>query len=408
MSSVSEIREMFPALKLSVYGKPLVYFDNAATAQKPVSVLELQDRLYRDSNANVHRAVHFLSAKATEAYESGRQTVADYLGASREEIILTSGATASMNLLAGSFAERYLHRGDRILISEAEHHANIVPWQGACERYGASLDIVPVDDNGILDIRTLEQKLGPDVKLLSIAHISNVLGVINPIREIIDTAHRHNIPVAVDGAQGIVHTPVNVAELDCDFYVFSGHKLYAPAGIGVLFGKKEWLEEMPPFLTGGEMVETVTFGKTTYAPLPLKFEAGTPNFVAAACLKPAVEFTATPMRDRALAASERENLRFLMETLPRTGGLHIHGTPENLSVKAPVIAFTIDGVHPSDLAQILDKMGFAVRSGLMCAEPIVTRFSRNGMLRASLAPYNTLEECEAFTKGLGKAVNMLR
>lgn len=408
MSSVSDIREMFPALKLSVYGKPLVYFDNAATAQKPVSVLELQDRLYRDSNANVHRAVHFLSAKATEAYESGRQAVADYLGASREEIILTSGTTASMNLLAGSFAERYLHRGDRILISEAEHHANIVPWQRVCERYGATLDIIPVDDSGILDIRALEQKLGPDVKLLSIAHISNVLGIVNPIREIIGTAHRHNVPVAVDGAQGIVHTPVNVAELDCDFYAFSGHKLYAPTGIGVLFGKKKWLEEMPPFLTGGEMVETVTFGKTTYAPLPLKFEAGTPNFVAAACLKPAVEFTASVMKDSGLAASERENLRYLMEALPRTEGLHIHGTPEKLSEKAPVISFTVDGVHPSDLAQILDKMGFAVRSGLMCAEPVVTRFSRNGMLRASLAPYNTLEECEAFTKGLEKAVNMLR
>ena len=408
MSSVSDIREMFPALKLSVYGKPLVYFDNAATAQKPVSVLELQDRLYRDSNANVHRAVHFLSAKATEAYESGRQAVADYLGASREEIILTSGTTASMNLLAGSFAERYLHRGDRILISEAEHHANIVPWQRVCERYGATLDIIPVDDSGILDIRALEQKLGPDVKLLSIAHISNVLGIVNPIREIIGTAHRHNVPVAVDGAQGIVHTPVNVAELDCDFYAFSGHKLYAPTGIGVLFGKKKWLEEMPPFLTGGEMVETVTFEKTTYAPLPLKFEAGTPNFVAAACLKPAVEFTASVMKDSGLVAAERENLRYLMEALPRTEGLHIHGTPEKLSEKASVISFTVDGVHPSDLAQILDKMGFAVRSGLMCAEPVVTRFSRNGMLRASLAPYNTLEECEAFTKGLEKAVNMLR
>lgn len=408
MSSISDIRAMFPALNLTVYGKPLVYLDNAATAQKPVSVLELQDRLYREANANVHRAVHFLSAKATEAYEEGRQAVADYIGASREDVIFTSGATAAMNLLASSFSERFLHRGDRILISEAEHHANIVPWQRACDRVGASLDILPVDENGCLNLTTLEKKLKPDVKLLSITHISNVLGVINPIREIIETAHRHNIPVAVDGAQGIVHTSVDVVELDCDFYAFSGHKLYAPAGIGVLFGKRKLLEDMPPFLTGGEMVDTVTFEKTTYAPLPLKFEAGTPNFIAGACFRPALEFAGSVMNDREVLASERENLRYLMETLPKTDGLHIYGTPKDLSRKAPVISFTVDGVHPSDLAQILDKMGIAVRSGLMCAEPIVTRFSRNGMLRVSLAPYNTLAECEVFTSALDKAVKMLR
>ncbi len=405
----NEIRAMFPGLEKQVYGRGLVYLDNAATSQKPLSVLKMQDELCRESCGNVHRGVHKLSNDATRAYEEGREAVRNFIGAgSREEIIFTSGATASFNLLAHSFVSRYVGEGDRILVSEAEHHSNIVPWQIACAAAGATIDVVRVDDRGVLDMDDLSRKLDGRVKLLSIAQISNVLGVVNPIGEIVRMAHAKGIPVAVDGAQGIVHLPVDVKALDCDFYVFSGHKIYAPTGIGVLYGKKEFLEEMPPFLSGGEMVGTVTFEKTTYAPLPLKFEAGTPNFVAASCLKPALELASELNSDEGLTVCGKENLAFLMEEMQKMEGLRIYGNPEDDAAKAPLISFTVEGTHPSDIAQILDKMGIAVRSGLLCAEPVVRRFSDVGMARVSLAPYNTADECRSFIEGLHKAVKMLR
>lgn len=404
-----EIRAFFPGLARTVYGKALVYLDNAATIQKPLSVLQIQDSLCRENCGNVHRGVHRLSIDATAAYESARESVRKFIGASStEEVIFTSGATAALNLLAHSFVSRYVGKGDRVLLSEAEHHSNIVPWQIACAAAGAELDVVRVDDRGDLDMDELSRKLDGRVKLLSITQISNVLGIINPIREVIAAAHAKGIPVAVDGAQGIVHLPVDVSELDCDFYVFSGHKIYAPTGTGVLYGKKEYLQEMPPYMGGGDMVETVTFGKTTYAPLPLKFEAGTPNFVAASCLTPALDFAAKVNSDREVAAAGRENLAFLMEELQKIEGLKIYGNPEDIARKAPLISFTVDGTHPSDLAQLLDKMGIAVRSGMLCAEPVVRKFSEVGMARVSLAPYNTAEECRTFVSGLRKAVKMLK
>lgn len=400
---------MFPGLEREVYGKELVYLDNAATSQKPLSVLEMQDELCRYTCGNVHRGVHKLSNDATRAYEEGRESVRNFIGArSREEIIFTSGATASFNLLARSFVSRYVGKGDRILVSEAEHHSNIVPWQIACAAAGAELDVIPVNGRGEIELDELRRKLDRRVKLVSIAHISNVLGVVNPIGEIVRMAHAKGIPVAVDGAQGIVHLPVDVKELECDFYVFSGHKIYAPTGIGVLYGRKEYLEEMPPFLCGGEMVETVTFEKTTFAPLPLKFEAGTPNFVAASCLKPALELASSLNSDRELEECGRENLSFLMEEMLRIEGLRIYGNPDDADSKAPLISFTVEGTHPSDIAQILDKMGIAVRSGLLCAEPVVRKFSEVGMARVSLAPYNTADECRIFIEGLHKAVKMLK
>ena len=400
---------MFPGLEREVYGKELVYLDNAATSQKPLSVLEMQDELCRYTCGNVHRGVHKLSNDATRAYEEGRESVRNFIGArSREEIIFTSGATASFNLLARSFVSRYVGKGDRILVSEAEHHSNIVPWQIACAAAGAELDVIPVNGRGEIELDELRRKLDRRVKLVSIAHISNVLGVVNPIEEIVRMAHAKGIPVAVDGAQGIVHLPVDVKELECDFYVFSGHKIYAPTGIGVLYGRKEYLEEMPPFLCGGEMVETVTFEKTTFAPLPLKFEAGTPNFVAASCLKPALELASSLNSDRELEECGRENLSFLMEEMLRIEGLRIYGNPDDADSKAPLISFTVEGTHPSDIAQILDKMGIAVRSGLLCAEPVVRKFSEVGMARVSLAPYNTADECRIFIEGLHKAVKMLK
>ena len=407
-----DIRNEFPALEQQAYGRPLVYFDNAATSQRPRSVLEMQQRLGVEANANVHRAIHYLSGEATERYEAGREAVRAFINApARENIVLTSGTTASVNLVATCFCARYLRAGDRILISEAEPHSNIVPWQLACERHGASLEVLPVDEAGELSVEELERRLSAAegcIKLLAVTHISNILGIVNPVAEIVAVAHKHGVPVLVDGAQGIVHAPVDVQALDSDFYVFSGHKIYAPTGTGVLYGKREWLEAMPPYMGGGEMVDTVTFEKTTYAPLPLKFEAGTPNFTGAACFVPALECARAIGEDLALQDAQRAMRDYLLEELPKIDGLRLYGTPREKAHKIPLFSFTVEGAFPADLAQILDKMGFAVRSGHMCAEPLLRRFGQTSMLRASLAPYNTLAECEAFVKALRRAVNMLR
>ena len=407
-----EARPLFPALDRQIYGKPLIYFDNAATAQRPRSVLELQQRACVETNGNIHRAVHRLSADATELYEAGREAVRRYINApARENVVFTSGTTASINLVASCFSQRYLAPGDRILVSEAEHHSNLVSWQLACERHGASLEVLPVDEDGELSLPELERRLQAAegrIKLVAVAHISNVLGVVNPVRDIVDIAHRHAVPVLLDGAQGIVHTPVDVQALNCDFYAFSGHKVYAPTGIGVLYGKRKWLDAMPPYMGGGEMIETVTFEKTTYAPLPLKFEAGTQNYVAAACMAPALELAGRMAEDNALQAAQRTMRDYLLEEFPKIEGLRIYGTPREPERKIPLFSFTVEGAFAGDLAQILDKMGIAVRSGHMCAEPLLRRFGQTSMLRASLAPYNTLAECETFVASLRRAIKMLR
>ncbi|MCK9625856.1 MAG: SufS family cysteine desulfurase [Bacteroidales bacterium] len=409
MNCVEEIRSLFPALKQKVYGKPLIYFDNAATSHKPVSVIELQNRMSSGINANIHRAVHKLSSDATDLYEKGREEVRLFLGAeNREEIIFTSGTTASINLLAYTFVPHFMKKGDIIIISEEEHHSNIVPWQLACDKIGAKLSILPVDENGILCVNKLEGMLSDKVKLIAVAHISNVLGIINPVKKVIEISHSHGIPVLIDGAQGIVHTNFSVKELDCDFYVFSGHKIYAPTGIGVLYGKKKLLEQLPPYMGGGDMVNTVTFKKTTYADLPLKFEAGTPNFIGASCFAPALKFASQVRENSLFQEYERNLVLFLFEELNKIEGLKILGTPKKIEEKIALFSFTVEGVHPTDIAQIVDKMGVAVRSGLMCAEPLIRRFSDTGILRASLSPYNTMEEAEQFIISLKRAILMLR
>ena len=405
-----ELRNRFPGLQATVYGRPLVYLDNAATSQRPESVIALQAQLSERENANIHRAVHKLSQDATDRYEAGRSAVQRYLNADPEAgcVVFTSGATASFNLLATCFSARYLQRGDKILISEAEHHSNIVPWQMACERTGAELVVVPVEPDGTLSVREVEKRLDNHVKLVSIAQISNVLGVVNPVREIIALAHAKGIPVAVDGAQGVVHADCDVQALDCDFYIFSGHKIYAPTGTGILYGKRRFLEEMPPYMGGGDMVDTVSFERTTYNTLPLKYEAGTPNFTGQACFAPALELADTLRKSAEVKAQERAIVAYLSEELPRIEGLKIFGLPADLEAKIPLFSLTVEGTHPTDIAQILDKLGIAVRSGWMCAEPLVRRFSDRGMLRASFLPYNTLDEAEVFVAGLKRAVKMLK
>lgn len=405
---VDEIRKQFPALSRRVYGKDLVYFDNAATSQRVRSVIDMWNRISCESNANIHRAVHRMADEATQAYEDARDAVKCFLNASsREEIIFTSGTTAAVNLAAFCFGEAFVKEGDEIIVTEAEHHSNIVPWQMMCRRKGAVLKVLPVDESGHLMVEKLDDLLGERVKLMAVTHISNVLGIVNPVKEIIEKCHSRGVPVLVDGAQGAVHCRVDVRDLDCDFYVFSGHKLYAATGTGVLYGKKSLLDKMPPYMGGGEMVGTVTFAETTYAPLPMKYEAGTQNFASAATLKPAVEFI-NSLNDSELVRYNDSIRDYLLDELTRDERIRLFGVPRGTSEeKIPLFSFVVEGVHHEDLALILDKMGIAVRSGQMCAEPLMDRFGVTGMLRASLAPYNTMEEAEYFVKCLNRAIGML-
>lgn len=402
---IKSIRDQFPALKQKVYGRDIVYLDNAATSHKPQSVIDLINKMNGGINANIHRAVHKLSSEATDLYEQGRDAVREFIGAqSRENIIFTSGTTASINLVASSFGDKFVNKGDSIIVSEAEHHSNIVPWQILCEKKGAVLKVIPVDEDGSIRIDLFEKMLDPKVKIVAVTQISNVLGVVNPVKEIINLAHRYDIPVLVDGAQGVVHQKIDVQEMDCDFYVFSGHKIYAATGTGILYGKERWLELMPPYMGGGDMVDTVTFNKTTYASLPLKFEAGTPNFIGAATYKPALDFAAK-VNTPEVVRYEEELTKQIAKLLLEIDGLRVYGSGNK---KIPLFSFTIEGVHHSDVATLLDKMGIAVRSGLMCAEPLMTRYGQTGMIRASFAAYNTKEEGEIFIEGLKKAINMLK
>ena len=406
--NISDIRAMFPALSRKVYGKDLVYFDNAATSQRVQTVLDEWNRISAESNANIHRAVHRLADEATQAYEQARDAVKEFLNAqAREEIIFTSGTTASVNLVAFSFGEAFVKEGDEVIVTEAEHHSNIVPWQLMCQRKGAVLKVLPVDDSGYLRIEMLDDLITDNTKILACTHISNVLGIINPVKQIIEKCHSKGVPVLVDGAQGIVHCKVDVQDMDCDFYVFSGHKMYAATGTGVVYGKKKWLDSMPPYMGGGEMVGTVTFAQTTYAPLPMKFEAGTQNFASVATLKLAIEFI-NLLNNNELIKYNDKIRDYLLSELTADERIKLYGVPRGTSEdKIPLFSFTVNGVHHEDLALILDKMGVAVRSGQMCAEPLMDRFGVTGMLRVSIAPYNTMEEAEYFVKCLDKAIGML-
>ena len=405
---IQHIRNMFPSLSRKVYGKNLVYFDNAATSQRVQTVLDEWNRISSESNANIHRAVHRLADEATQAYEGARDAVKEFLNAAgREEIIFTSGTTAAVNLVAFCYGEAFVKEGDEIVVTEAEHHSNIVPWQMMCRRKGAVLKVLPVDDSGHLMIEKIEDLITERTENMAVTHISNVLGLINPVKEIIEKCHSRGVPVLVDGAQGAVHCKVDVQDMDCDFYVFSGHKLYAATGTGVLYGKRKWLDAMPPYMGGGEMVGTVSFRETTYAPLPMKFEAGTQNFASAATLKPALEFI-NLLSDNELIKYNDKIKDYLLDYFNSDSRIRLYGVPRGTSEeKIPLFSFTVQGVHHEDLALILDKMGIAVRSGQMCAEPVMDRFEVTGMLRASLAPYNTMEEAEYFVKCLNKAIDML-
>lgn len=405
---IQHIRNMFPSLSRKVYGKDLVYFDNAATSQRVQTVLDEWNRISSESNANIHRAVHRLADEATQAYEGARDAVKEFLNAAgREEIIFTSGTTAAVNLVAFCFGEAFVKEGDEVIVTEAEHHSNIVPWQMMCMRKGAVLKVLPVDDSGHMMIEKLDEIITERTKIMAVTHISNVLGLINPVKEIIEKCHSRGVPVLVDGAQGAVHCKIDVQEMDCDFYVFSGHKLYAATGTGVLYGKRKWLDAMPPYMGGGEMVGTVSFKETTYAPLPMKYEAGTQNFASAATLKPALEFI-NLLNDNELIRYNDKIKDYLLDYFNNDPRIRLYGVPRGTSEeKIPLFSFTVQGVHHEDLALILDKMGVAVRSGQMCAEPVMDRFGVTGMLRASLAPYNTMEEAEYFVKCLNKAIDML-
>ena len=402
---VATLRNLFPILHRKVKGKDLVYFDNAATSQKPIQVIDALVHYYTHYNANIHRGLHTLADEATAAYEAARVAVQQFIGAAfHEEIIFTKGTTESINIVARSWGSAFLQKGDEIIISSLEHHANIVPWQMIAEEKGAILKVIPMDDNGVLDMGAYSNMLSDKTKFVSIIHVSNALGIINPVEEIIALAHEKNALVLLDGAQSCVHLDIDVKKLDCDFYVFSGHKIYGPTGVGVLYGKKELLEMMPPFLGGGEMIKEVTFEKTTYNELPFKFEAGTPNIADVIVLKPAIDFINNYGKAN-IRAHEEELLVYATSKLKEIDGLKVIGDVEN---KISVISFVIEGVHPQDLAILLDNQGIAVRTGHHCAQPLMQRLGIVGTTRVSFAAYNTLAEIDVLIAALHKSLKMLR
>ena len=405
MFDVESIRKDFPILSRQVNGKPLVYLDSGATAQKPERVIELINRMHREQNANIHRGVHHLSEEATSMYEAARERVREFIGAAaREEVVFTAGATASINTVAYAWGEEFLHCGDNIIVSEMEHHSNIVPWQLIAQRKGAELRVLPFDDEGRLMVEKLDELLDGKSRMVAVTQASNTLGTRPDLKYIIEKAHAVGAVVMVDGCQGVVHGGVDVQALDCDFYAFSGHKLYAPTGIGVLYGKKSLLEQMPPFLCGGDMVDRVSFERTTYAPLPLKFEAGTANFIGAIGLGEAISYMQS-LDLKAVEEYEKSLTTYATELLSTIEGLRIYGTTED---KCSILSFNVEGVHPYDMGMILDKLGIAVRTGQHCAEPVMAHYGVTGMCRASLAMYNTRSEIEALHKGVERAVRMLR
>lgn len=403
MKAIEEIRADFPILSRKVYNKPLVYLDNGATTQKPKVVIDALNEVYLSYNANIHRGVHFLSDFSSEAYEKARESVRSFINASKkEEIIFTSGATGSINGIAFSFGERYINQGDEIIISHLEHHANIVPWQMMCERKGAVLRVIPVDDNGDIIFDEYLKLLSSRTKLVSVTQVSNALGNIVPVKELAEAAHSYGVPLLVDGAQGIQHGMVDVRDMNCDFYVFSGHKIYGPTGIGCLYGKEKWLNELPPYQGGGDMVDKVTFAKTTYNELPFKFEAGTTNYPAAIGLAAALDYVDSIGRID-IEIREQELLHYAGERLGEIKKLKIYG---NSSRKIPTFSFLIEGIHQYDTGMILDKMGVAVRTGTHCAQPLMDRFGIEGTVRASICFYNTEEEIDILVKGIEKVISM--
>ena len=407
MTQIEIIRQDFPELAEQVYGKALVYLDNAATSQRPLSVIRKWTEMSEKYNANLHRAVHRIADLATSEYESTREAVQKYLNAAfREEIIFTSGATASLNLVAFSYGEAFIHEGDEIIVGEAEHHSDIVPWQLLCERKRASLKVLPIDDSGHLRVDLLPDLLTSRTKLVCVAHISNVLGIVNPVKDIVNICHSKGCVVLIDGAQGIVHERVDVRELGCDFYAFSGHKVYAAPGTGVLYGRRTLLEQMPPYMGGGEMIGTVRWSGSTWAPLPHKFEAGTQNIAGTPTLRPALEM-AEALRSEAVEAETEAIKNLILNKLQSDPRIRLYGVPKTPEEKIPLFSFSVEHIHHEDLALILDKMGVAVRSGQMCAEPLMDRYGVTGMLRVSFAPYNTVQEAEYFIASLDRAIKML-
>jgi cysteine desulfurase/selenocysteine lyase len=394
---VDRAREDFPILKQKVHGRPLVYLDNAATAQKPQAVLDAIERFYRTECANVHRGTYLLSEEATRDYEEARQKVQRFLNAAESrEIIFVRGATEGINLLAHSYGRSHFGPDDEILISALEHHSDIVPWQLLCQERGARLRVAPINDDGELLLEEYEKLLGPRTRLVAMAHVSNALGTVLPVRQIIDLAHRRGVPVLLDGAQAVPHLPVDVRELDCDFYVFSGHKLFGPTGIGIVYGKAALLEPLPPYQGGGDMIRSVTFEKTTFNDLPYRFEAGTPHIAGAIGLGAAVDYLSTIDREAA-AAHEAEVLAYATEALAAIPGLKLVGTARQ---KAGVLSFVLDGIHPHDIGTILDREGIAIRAGHHCAQPVMQRFGIPATARASLAFYNTRQEIDALVCGI--------
>lgn len=401
---ITSIRQHFPVLQRTVKNRPLIYLDNAATTQKPVEVIDALSAYYAGYNANIHRGIHTLAEEATAAFEATRDTVQKFINApSREEIIFTRGTTEGINLVAQTWGRQNIKQGDEIIISTMEHHSNIVPWQILCEEKGAILKVIPINDKGELLMDEYEKLLSNKTKLVSIVHVSNALGTINPVKEIIEAAHKVGAVVLVDGAQSTVHLDIDVQDMDCDFFAFSAHKLYGPTGMGVLYGKRALLEAMPVFLGGGEMIKEVTFEKTTYNELPYKFEAGTPNIADVIAFKAGIEFVESVGKTN-IARYENELLQYATQKLLQIPGLRIIGTTAN---KASVVSFVIDGIHPQDVGVLLDNQGIAVRTGNHCAQPLMARFNIPGTIRASFAMYNTYEEIDALVAGLQKCVKML-
>jgi cysteine desulfurase/selenocysteine lyase len=404
-TEIDKLRADFPILTREVYGKQLVYLDNAATTQKPRCVIDKITEMYTTVNANVHRGVHFLSQEATEVHEASRKVVQQFIhAASPNEIVFTRGATESINLVASSFCNAFCSEGDEILISAMEHHSNIVPWQMQAERLGLKLRVAPINERGELILEQLEQLITPRTKLIAVTHISNVLGTVNPIKAIIDIAHRHDVLVLIDAAQSVQHTKVDVQALDCDFLAFSSHKIYGPTGVGVLYGKEKWLNALPPYQGGGEMIASVSFEKTTYNTLPYKFEAGTPDYVGAAALAEALRYLTAIGIDK-IASYEQELLSYATEKLSSIAGLRIIGTAAE---KRSVLSFLVEGVHPYDMGTLLDRMGIAVRTGHHCAEPLMRVLGIDGTVRASFAFYNTREEVDLLAEGIVRIVKMFR
>lgn len=403
MYDINKVREDFPILSRQIYGKPLVYFDNGATTQKPLCVLDAMRNEYLNVNANVHRGVHYLSQQATDLHEAARETVRKFINAPKvEEVIFTRGTTESLNLVVSSFGDRFLSEGDEVIVSVMEHHSNIVPWQLLAAKKGIAIKVIPMTDEGDVIMEEYEKLFNDKTRIVSITQVSNVLGTINPVKEMIRIAHEHEVPVMVDGAQSTPHMKVDVQDLDCDFFAFSGHKIYGPTGIGVLYGKEKWLDEMPPYQGGGEMIESVSFEKTTFEKLPFKFEAGTPDYVATHGLATALNYVTELGLDN-IFAHEQELTRYAMEQMKEIPGMRLFGTSQR---KDAVISFLVGDIHHLDMGTLLDRLGIAVRTGHHCAEPLMHRLGISGTVRASFALYNTKEEVDALIAGIKRVSQM--